>query len=204
MPSLTQNNTDADNSCYWLLNFLRQNIGKRVSSDVSELSTTQYKRSMEENIYLQDAARIPYDGMRQILYQDLTLTLTVDKSDSDYSLVKDGTVTLYTLPKDSLLTRYDYHILKEVRYLSLAICSDMDSNRYDIEYVWPVKNMVALTDHFIFELDQPLKLQSKINNVPDSNQHSFKLTTLSCLQSVSDFNDIEPVYQEFCSNITVS
>lgn len=204
LPSLTQNSTDADNSCYWLLNFLRQNIGKRVYSDVPDLSTTQYNSSMEENIYLQDAARIPYDGMRQILYQDLTLTLTVDKSDSDYSLVKDGTITLYTLPKDSLFTRYDYHILKEVRYLSLAICSDMDSNRYNFEYVWPVKNMVALTDHFIFELDQPLKLQSKINNVPDSNQHSFKLTTLSCLQSVSDFNDIEPVYQEFCSKITVS
>lgn len=204
LPSLTQNSTEANNSCYWLLNFLRQNIGKRISSHVSDLATPQYKSSMEEYIYLQDAARIPYDGMRQILYQDLTLTLTVDKSNSDHSLVKDGTVMLYTLPKDSLLTRYDYHILKEVCYLSLAICSDMDSNCYDIEYVWPVKNMVALTDHFIFELDQPLKLPSKINNVPYSNQHSFKLTTLSCLQSISDFNDIEPVYQEFCSNITVS
>ena len=61
--------------------------------------------------------------------------------------------------------------------------------------------MVALTDHFIFELDQPLKLQSKINNVPDSTQQYFKLTTLRCLQNVSDFNDIEPVYQEFCYDI---
>ena len=204
LPSLTQNSPEADNSCYWLLNFLRQNIGKRISSAVSDLSTSQYKSSMEENTYLQDAARIPYDGMQQILYQDLTLTLAVDKNDSDYRLVKDGTVMLYTLPKNSLFTRYDYHILKEVRYLSLAICSDMDSNCYDIEYVWPVKNMVALTDHFIFELDQPLKLQSKINNVPNSTQHSFKLTTLSCLQSVSDFNDIEPVYKEFYSKIKVS
>ncbi|AMT96519.1 MULTISPECIES: DUF2357 domain-containing protein [Psychrobacter] len=204
LPSLTQNSPEADNSCYWLLNFLRQNIGKRISSAVSDLSTSQYKSSMEENIYLQDAARIPYDGMQQILYQDLTLTLAVDKNDNDYRLVKDGTVTLYTLPKNSIFTRYDYHILKEVRYLSLAICSDMDSNCYDIEYVWPVKKMVALTDHFIFELDQPLKLQSKINNVPDSTQQYFKLTTLRCLQSVSDFNDIEPVYQELCSKITVS
>lgn len=204
LPSLTQNSTEADNSCYWLLNFLRQNIGKRISSDMSDLAPPQYKSSMEENIYLQDAARIPYDGMRQILYQDLTLTLVVDKSDSNYSLVKDGTITLYTLSKNSLSTRYDYHILKEVRYLSLAICSDFDSNSYDIEYVWPVKNMVALKDHFIFELDQPLKLRSKINNVPDSTQYSFKLTTLRCLQSVSDFNDIEPVYQEFYSKIMVS
>ena len=148
--------------------------------------------------------RIPYDGMRQVLYKDLTLTLTVDKSDNDYSLIKDGTVALYTLSKDSLFTRYDYHILKEVRYLSLALYSDLDSNCCDIEYAWPVKKMVALTDHFIFELDQPLKLQSKINNVPDSTQQYFKLTTLRCLQSVSDFNDIEPVYQELCSKITVS
>ncbi|MGO3465775.1 DUF2357 domain-containing protein [Psychrobacter sp.] len=204
LPSLTQNSTEADNSCYWLLNFLRQNIGKRLSSDVSDLSTPKYKSSMEENIYLQDAARIPYDGMRQILYQDLTLTLTVDKSDSDYSLVKDGSVALYTLSKDSLFNRYDYHILKEVRYLSLALCSDFDSNGCDIQHVWPVKNMVALTDHFVFELDQPLKLQSKINNVPNSTQHSFKLTTLSCLQSVSDFNDIESVYEEFRSDIETS
>ena len=204
LPSITQNSPEADNSYYWLLNFLRQNIGKRISSAVSDLSTSQYTSSMEENIYLQDAARIPYDGMQQILYQDLTLTLAVNKSDSNYGLVKDGTVALYTLSKESLFTRYDYHILKEVRYLSLALCSDLNSNCCDIEYAWPVKKMVALTDHFIFELDQPLKLQTKINNVPDSTQQHFKLTTLRCLQSVSDFNDIEPVYQEFCSKITVS
>lgn len=204
LPSIVQESSKSNNGYQWLLDFLRQNIGKRTSSEISDLATPQYKSSMEESIYLQDAARIPYDGMRQILYQDLTLTLTVDKSDSDYSLVKDGTATLYTLSKNSLLTRYDYHILKEVCYLSLAICSDLDSNCCDIEYVWPVKNMVALTDHFIFELDQPLKLQSKINNVPDSIQRSFKLTTLRCLQSVSEFNDIEPVYQEFYSKITVS
>src|SRR5699024_1063423 len=52
LPSLTQNSTETDNSCYWLLNFLRQNIGKRPSSDVSDLSTSKYKSSMEENIYL--------------------------------------------------------------------------------------------------------------------------------------------------------
>lgn len=204
LPSLPENSTEAVNSSLWLLNFLRQNIGKHISSDMSDLATPQYKSSMEENIYLQDAARIPYDGMRQILYQDLTITLAVDKSDRNYRLVKDGTIALYTLSKDSLFTRYDYHILKEVRYLSLALCSDLDSNCCDIQYVWPVKNIVALTDHFIFELDKPLKLQSKINNVPNSAQHSFKLTTLSCLQSVNDFNDIEPVYQEFCSKIKAS
>ncbi|MGP9691236.1 DUF2357 domain-containing protein [Psychrobacter sp. AOP30-A2-5] len=194
LPSLTQNSTEADNSCYWLLNFLRQNIGKRISSAVSDLAPPPYKSSMEENIYLQDAVRIPYDGMRQILYQDLTLTLAVDKSDSNYGLAKDGTIALYTLSKDSLLTRYDYHILKEVRYLSLAICSDLDSNCFDIQYVWPVKNMTAGSDHFVFELNQPLKLQNVIQDVPNSIEESFKLTTLSQLQNISNFIDIKEVY----------
>ena len=194
LPSIVQESSKSNNGYQWLLDFLRENIGKRMSSNVSDLSTPQYKSSMEENIYLQDAARIPYDGMRQTLYQDLTLTLAVDKSSSDYGLVKDGTVTLYTLSKDSLFTRYDYHILKEVRYLSLALCSDLDSNCFDIQYVWPVKNMTAGSDHFVFELNQPLKLQNVIQGVPNSIEESFKLTTLSQLQNISNFIDIKEVY----------
>lgn len=204
LPSLTQDNTKDKNSYHWLLNFLCQNIGNNVPINELDKGLYQHKSSMEERIFLQDAARIPYDGMQQLLYRDLTLTLTIDKQDSLHDGIKNGTATIYTINKNSFLSKYSYHILKEVHYLGLALYSDTEPSNYQIQYVWPVKNMVAITDHFIFELDQPLKLQSQINNVPNSTEHSFKLTTLSCLQSINDFSGIEPVYQEFCSQIKAS
>lgn len=197
LPSLTQNSTEGDKSCYWLLNFLRQNIGNGISSDELPIAIHQYKPCIEERIYLQDAARIPYDGMQQVLYRDLTLILTVDKTDSFYNGMKDGTATSYIIDKNSLLSSYDYHILNEVHYLGLALCSDTDSNNYQIQYIWPVKKIFTLTHHFDFKLNKPLKLHNIVYGIPNYLKESFKLTTLSCLQGIDNFNDIEEVYQDY-------
>lgn len=197
LPSLTQNSTEGDKSCYWLLNFLRQNIGNGISSDELPIAIHQYKPCIEERIYLQDAARIPYDGMQQVLYRDLTLILTVDKTDSFYNGMKDGTATSYIIDKNSLLSSYDYHILNEVHYLGLALCSDTDSNNYQIQYIWPVKKIFTLTHHFNFKLNKPLKLHNIVYGIPNYLKESFKLTTLSCLQGIDNFNDIEEVYQDY-------
>ena len=197
LPNFNQDNTKAKNSYIWLLNFLRQNIGNNISSNELPIAIHQYKPCIEERIYLQDAARIPYDGMQQVLYRDLTLILTVDKMDSYYNGMKDGTATSYTIDKNSCLSRYDYHILNEVHYLGLALCSDTDSNNYQLQYIWPVKKMITLTHHFDFKLNKRLKLQSIVHGIPDYLKESFKLTTLDCLQGIDNFNDIKEVYSTF-------
>ena len=197
LPNLTQENTKAKNNYHWLLNFLSQNIGSKVSINESDKGTHQYKSSIEERIYLQDAARVPYDGMQQVLYRDLTLILTIDEQDSPHNGIKDGTATIYTINKNSFLSRYGYHILKEVHYLCLALCSDIESSNCQIQYVWPVKNMIVGSDYFIFEIDKPLTLQNIIRNVPRSIEKSFKLTTLKQMQDVSSFINIKEVYQEY-------
>lgn len=199
LPSLNQENMKADNSHLWLLSFLRQSIGNELDA-----STHQYQSSIEECIYLQESARIPYDGMQQVLYRDLTLILTVDKKNDFYNSIKDGTATLYTIDKNSLLHRYDYHILNEVHYLGFAICSDADFNNYQIQYIWPVKNLLSLTDHFVFELNKRLKLQNIVHSMHISLDHSFRLTTLGYLQDINNFNDIKEVYQDHCIGKKIS
>lgn len=190
LPNLNQENMRANNGYLWLLNFLRQSIGNE-----SNTSTHQYKPSVQECIYLQESARIPYDGMQQVLYRDLTLILTVDKENDFYNGIKDGTAIFYTIDRKSLLHRFDYHILNEVHYLGFALCSGTDFNNYQIQYVWPVKNLISLTDHFIFEFNKRLQLQDIVHS---SIEHDFRLTTLGYLQDLDNFNDIKEVYQDHC------
>lgn len=191
LPSSNQENVKANNSSLWLLNFLRQSIGNELDA-----STHQHKPSIEECIYLQESARIPYNGMQQVLYRDLTLILSIDKTSDFYSSIKDGTAAFYTIDKNSLLHRYDYHILNEVHYLGFLLCSDTDSNNYQIQYVWPVKNLLSLTDHFIFEFNKRLKLQDIVHSLHSSLENSCRLTTLGYLQDTDNFNEIKEVYQD--------
>ena len=157
---------------------------------------------MEERIHIQNSARIPYNDMQQVLYQDLTLTLTVSEKDIFYTGIKECTTTIYTINKNSFLSRYTYTILNEVHYLGLALCTD--TNNCKIQYVWPVKEMTAFKDYFTFELDKPLKLQEVVHSVPSSIKHSFKLTTLGYLQDINSFNDIKEVYQDYYIEEAVS
>lgn len=204
LPSIVQESSKSINGYQWLLDFLRQNIGNNIPIKESDKGTSQYKSSMGESIYLQEAARIPYDGMRQVLYKDLTLVLAMNENDINYTGIKIDTSTKYALNKNSFSSRYGYHILKEVHYLGLALSPDSEFGNCQIHYVWPVKNMIIDSKNFVFELDKPLKLQDVIKDVPNSIEHSFKLTTLSYLQEVDNFNAIKNVYQNYYTEKFVS
>ena len=112
------------------------------------------------------------------------------------------------------MQKFKQHIGEEIRYLALASTSDSQSSTKKIDKLWPVKRVTLLpryaisedqagkksgsTDlYYLFELGKPLSLQSSVTNVPHRPmKNSLKLTTLSRLESVTTFSEIEKVYEE--------
>ena len=51
--------------------------------------------------------------------------------------------------------------------------------------------------YYLFQLGRPLILQTAVTHVPLRNfSHSMKLTTLTRLESVAKFTEVEKVYEE--------
>ncbi|HZJ97971.1 MAG TPA: hypothetical protein VFD12_09090, partial [Oligella sp.] len=91
---------------------------------------------------------------------------------------------------------------------------DTQSSTKQIEKLWPIKRVVvlpryAITEdqagkksgsvdpYYLFELGKPLSLQTPVSNVPHRPiKNSMKLTTLTRLESVTKFADVEKVYEE--------
>lgn len=117
-------------------------------------------------------------------------------------------------PRSTFLQRFKQHIAEEIRYLALASTSKTQSMTKQIDKLWPVKSVRVLsrdaitvgqagrasneTDlYYLFQLGKPLTLQSAVNNVPHRPiKNSMKLTTLTKLESVTEFIELEKVYKE--------
>ncbi|WP_159084136.1 hypothetical protein [Saccharobesus litoralis] len=55
--------------------------------------------------------------------------------------------------------------------------------------------------YYLFQLGKPLTLQNPVTHVPLRNfSHSLKLTTLTRLENVTKFTEIEKVYAEAVNN----
>lgn len=194
----------AQNGHVWLRQFLESQIGPLSSSALSELA---------EQFYLQEAARIPYTGMRQTLYSDLVMTavlgLSVARSQDYYTAFERGEARWYHMPATTFTAKFKQHVTEEIRYLALALGCIAD-----IPKVWPVKAVTlqprsALTVeqtgkassstqlYYLFELGQPLYLRTPITAVPRSPMvSSMRLTQLSLLEGVTCFSDLRSVYKE--------
>jgi hypothetical protein len=176
---------------------------------------------MAEQLYVQEAARIPYHGMKQLLYPDLTMTIALGaqkgRDDEYFYGFEQGTAQWYhtkKAPMENLNAGVGKHIVEEIRYLALASASKTDAGYKEITKLWPVKTVKLLPRYsitekqsgagsssaelyYLFELGRPLTLQSSITRVPKrSFSESIKLTTLSKLENVQVFNDVEQVYKK--------
>jgi predicted component of viral defense system (DUF524 family) len=206
----------------WLLDFLQAQIGlvpnkKTIQGDTDLYSVEQ----IAERLYAQEAARIPNYGMRQVLYPDLTMTVSLGgQADRDLNYFKafeDGTAKWYHIPKSTFLQKFKQHVAEEIRYLAIARNSTTDSSSKQIDKLWPINRVTllprnAITDQqtgrksestelfYLFELGKPLTLQVPITDIPyRSIKESMKLTTLTRLDRVSKFNELETVYDEALS-----
>ena len=202
----------------WLLEFLQAQIGTAPNAQTEQNNEAMYPvAGMAERLYVQEAARIPYYGMRQVLYPDLTMTVALGgqrgRDNGYFEQFEQGTAQWYHLPQSTFLQKFKQHIAEEIRYLALASTSDTQSSTKQIDKLWPVKRVTVLpryaitedqagkksssTDlYYLFELGKPLSLQTPVTNVPHRPmKNSMKLTTLTRLESVTKFAEVEKVYE---------
>ena len=201
----------------WLRDFFKAQLGNYL------LSSPLIK---EEHLFVQEQSRIPYTGMKQQLYTDLTMLVSLGhaqegenvRSIEYFARFKNGTAKYYHLPQDTFEMKYKglQHIVNEIAFLGLAE-QDEQGNKI-INKVWQVKRVSivkrnTLTEEqagyisdserldYLFELGIALNLPNPIRNVPlDGFRKSMKLTTLAQINNVAEFNSIEPVYTEFYLN----
>ena len=194
----------------WLTEFLRSEIGDR---------NILYKAKTSDQLYVRETARIPYDGMRQVLYPDLVMTAAIagarGRSPSYLKGFSDGTAAWYHMP----LARFKekslgYHIAHEIRYFGLAVNSPANTGSKSIQRLWPVKNFVLIPrykitaeqagssstsdeKYFLFKLGKPLTLKDPVSRVPHRPfNNSIRLTTLDYLELAEVFSDVQKVYPE--------
>ncbi|WP_188046841.1 restriction endonuclease-like protein [Vibrio vulnificus] len=202
----------------WLLAFLQDQIGTAPNTQTGQNNEVIYPvAGMAERLYVQEAARIPYYGMRQVLYPDLTMTVALGgqrgRDNGYFEQFEQGTAHWYHLPQSTFLQKFKQHLAEEIRYLALASTSDTQSSTKQIDKLWPVKRVTvlpryAITEeqagkksgsadlYYLFELGKPLSLQTPVTNVPHRPmKNSMKLTTLTRLESVTKFTEVEKVYE---------
>jgi len=202
----------------WLLEFLQAQIGTAPNAQTGQNNEAMYPvAGMAERLYVQEAARIPYYGMRQVLYPDLTMTVALGgqrgRDNGYFEQFEQGTALWYHLPQSTFLQKFKLHIAEEIRYLALASTSDTQSSTKHIDKLWPVKRVTVLPRYvitedqagkksgsadlyYLFELGKPLSLQTPVTNVPHRPmKNSMKLTTLTRLESVTKFTEVEKVYE---------
>lgn len=194
---------------YWLSKYLATQIG-RAKMGGRDLNL------LYEDLYMQEPARIPYNGMTQVLYTDLTMTVSLNNEigldQSYFDAFQHGKAQWFHLPENILASKYDIHISKEIRYLAIAMPSSENPGKAKIEKIWPVKSVCLIQGnkanteqaarnnksaqtYYLFELGNPLILCNKIVCVPyNPIKASMKLTTLGNLTSVSHFSDLKCVY----------
>lgn len=203
----------------WLLEFLQAQIGTAPNTQTAQNNVASYPvAGMAERLYVQEAARIPYYGMRQVLYPDLTMTVALGgqrgRDQCYFEEFEQGTAQWYHLPQSTFLQKFKQHVAEEIRYLALASTSDTQSSTKQIDKLWPVKLVTMLPRYaitkeqsgkqststelyYLFELGKPLTLQTPVLAMPHRPiKNTMKLTTLTRLASVQRFAEVENVYED--------
>ncbi|WP_220719792.1 restriction endonuclease-like protein [Agarivorans litoreus] len=207
----------------WLLEFLQAQIGTAPNAQTGQNNEAMYPvAGMAEKLYVQEAARIPYYGMRQMLYPDLTFTAALGpqkgRNKRYLENFENGVAQWYHIKVAAIKQLENnvgsHHIAEEIRYLALATPSTQHVGTKEIAKVWPVKRVAILPrnsitavqagkevdspePYYLFQLGKPLALQVAVTHVPLRNfSHSMKLTTLTRLESVTKFVEVDEVYRE--------
>ncbi|MBB1351228.1 MULTISPECIES: restriction endonuclease-like protein [unclassified Pseudoalteromonas] len=206
---------DGKNGTYWLAEFLRKQLGDGNNSYVKN------SKEIEESLYIQEAARIPYAGMKQMLYPDLVFTAALGglagREKSYFERFENGLASWYHTPLatfNSATKKSNLNVLKEIRYLAIASTSAINSRTKSIKKVWPVigcqivarssltieqagKVKSGAEECVLFKLGKPLTLSSPVESVPHRPiDRTMKLTTLSNLEKVSVFKEVEKAYSQ--------
>ena len=195
------------NGHYWLLQYLTAQIG----------TVHHGRNTLDENLFIQEPARIAYQGMQQVLHTDLIMTVSlgeeIGREQAYFDAFNNDKAQWFHLSEDTLNSKYGIHISKEIRYLAVAMPSIENPGTKQIEKIWPVKNVRLIPRnkitkaqagkysdstqiYYLFELGHPLLLLKKISHVPHLPiRNSMKLTTMESLTNANQFADLKSVYK---------
>lgn len=193
----------------WLADYLVTQIGKLNGSYAFT------SEQMSEKLYLQEAARIPFYGMKQVLYPDLVMTTALDfskiKTTEYINSFQTGDAQWCHIPASAFSEKYASHVLHEICYLAIATASEGSHTR-SIKHLWRVKNVQLKERKFIteiqagnaststelywlFEMYTSKQLITPIEGVPANDyHHSMKFTNLDALNSTAVFSELSTVY----------
>jgi uncharacterized protein len=193
----------------WLFQYLKSQIGLPVAA--YEANKTS------EELFVQESARIPYYGMKQVLYPDLVMTVSLGKSEGRrlgyVEAFENGSARWYHIPVSTFDSVFSSHVAHEIAYLAIATISPGETGR-TIKKIWRVKevtkkarNLISENEagspsisnelYWLFELHPAMKLSSIVHGVPLRKfRPAMKLTTVSRLNKTDVFSDIEIVYED--------
>src|SRR5690554_6806309 len=200
----------------WLLEFLQAQIGTAPNVQTGQNNEAMYPMAgMAERLYTQEAARIPYYGMRQVLYPDLTMTVALGKYNDRFidcfEKFKNEELHFYHLPVSTFELNFKSHVVNEIRYLALIPNYQVS---HDIRVVWPIRNVqyvkrreieLSITGYesdsdepyILFELGKPFSLKAPVVFQPNGKfRHSIKITTMEQLERAEYLNQAKAVYLE--------
>lgn len=204
---------DSKQSSTWLTQYLFSQIGEPID----EYSA----RKSSEALFVQESARIPYYGMKQVLYPDLVMTAALGGKRSRkaeyFDAFNNGTARYYHTKVSVFNSKFKQHVVQEIKYLAIAVNSAEEAHTKTISWIWPVKNVVVkprnkITEaqagsssereenYYLFELGNPFRLKKEIVRVPHRPiENTFKLTTLSHIEKTDQFPEIIKVYEDALS-----
>lgn len=217
---LSQTDPTQNKSSYsghqWLLAFLQAQIGTAPNAQTGQNNVAMYPvAGMAERLYVQEAARIPYYGMRQVLYPDLTMTVALGKYNDRFidcfEKFKNEELHFYHLPVSTFELNFKSHVVNEIRYLALIPNYQVS---HDIRLVWPIRDVqyvkrreieLSITGYesdsdepyILFELGKPFSLKAPVVFQPNGRfRHSIKITTMEQLERAEYLNQAKAVYLE--------
>jgi predicted component of viral defense system (DUF524 family) len=189
----------------WLENFLIAKLGS--------LTTTYPTSSISDSLYVNEAARIPYYGMKQVLHSDLVLTAKLGENRTHEYVedFKNGQAKWYHMPMSVFDVQFGHHIADEIGYVAIG---HEESGVLKIDKAYRVisveikqrkeitnaqSGVVLLADttdeYWLFELGEILNLNNILINLNASGfRQSLKLTTLAMMEKADAFDDLEIVY----------
>jgi hypothetical protein len=190
----------------WLTDFLTKQLNPK---------STPYSISSPDRHFVEEAPRIPYQGTRVSRYNDLVIAANQlgPSRDADYVRNFDLGIASFYHTKQLAFERQriEFHIIKEARYLSVAV-DDATGNHREISFIYPIlkadrvkrkeitfaqsgtNNLVDPEEvYWLFELGSSLKLIQSVH-LPKVDNFVLKLSGRESLSSSSDWSDLEERY----------
>lgn len=202
--------SDGNNGSLWLQEFLKDKLGKK--------KTTYPTPALSDKHYVDESVRIPYTGLNQTRYSELTMTMALGASKGrakEYSeRFEQGTALWYHVPETSITKKYASSIVNELRYCAIATISPGSAFR-TVDHVWPVKSarLVPRKEltveqagslsnkddmYWLLELGKAFKLETPVSGFSRRDfKSSMRLTTLGELSSAKPFGEVADLYPEF-------